>query len=75
MSGRMAGLNVGLLHIRTGGVEATDPENAYSVARIAKELPNRARVGGLFVNRGSNLGGDYKPAPTRSTVAWGSGTS
>ena len=59
LSGRMAGLNVGLLHIRTGGVEATDPENAYSVARIAKELPNRARVGGLFVNRGSNLGGDY----------------
>ena len=59
LSGRMAGLNVGLLHIRTGGVEAADPENAYSVARIAKELPNRARLGGLFVNRGSNFDGDY----------------
>ena len=59
LSGRMAGLNVGLLHIRTGGVEATDPEKSYSVARIAKELPNRARVGGLFVNRGSNFDGDY----------------
>ena len=59
LSGRMAGLNVGLLHIQTGGVEATDPENSYSVARIAKELPNRARLGGLFVNRGSNFDGDY----------------
>ena len=59
LSGRMAGLNVGLLHIQTGGVEAADPENSYSAARIAKELPNRARLGGLFVNRGSNFDGDY----------------
>ncbi len=59
LSGRMAGLNVGLLHIRTGGVEATDPENSYSVARVAREFPRRARLGGLFVNRDSNFDGDY----------------
>ncbi|MDE2806290.1 MAG: DUF5916 domain-containing protein [Gemmatimonadota bacterium] len=59
LSGRVAGLNLGLLHIETGANEVGDPENAYSVARVAKELPNRSRVGGLFVNRAGNLAGDY----------------
>ncbi len=59
LSGRMAGLNVGLLHIETGSNELTTPQNAYSAARVAKELPNRSRIGGLFVNRASNLAGDY----------------
>ena len=47
LSGRAAGLNMGLLHIETD-------ENRYSVARVAKELPNRSRVGGLFASRGSS---------------------
>ena len=59
LSGRTAGLNLGLLHIRTGNNEVDGPENAYSVARVAKELPNRSRFGGLFVNRASNLDNDY----------------
>ena len=59
LSGRLAGLNVGLLHIQSGANEIGNPENAYSVARVAKELPNRARVGGLFVHRASNFDGDY----------------
>ena len=59
LSGRMAGLNVGLLHIETGSSELTTPHNAYSAARVAKELPNRSRIGGLLVNRASNLAGDY----------------
>ncbi|MDE2874907.1 MAG: DUF5916 domain-containing protein [Gemmatimonadota bacterium] len=59
LSGRAAGLNVGLLHILTGNNVPEGPENAYSVARIAKELPNRSRLGGLFVNRAGNLDGDY----------------
>ncbi len=59
LSGRMAGLNVGLLHIETGSSELTTPQNAYSAARVAKELPNRSRIGGLFVNRASNMAGDY----------------
>ncbi|MYE16677.1 MAG: carbohydrate binding family 9 domain-containing protein [Gemmatimonadetes bacterium] len=59
LSGRVAGLNLGLLHIETGANEVGDPENVYSVARVAKELPNRSRVGGLFVNRAGNLAGDY----------------
>ncbi len=59
LSGRTAGLNLGLLHIRTGTDVAGDPENHYSVARVAKELPSRSRIGGIFVNRGSNVDGDY----------------
>lgn len=59
LSGRAAGLNLGLLHILTGANDAKGPENAYSVARIAKELPNRSRLGGLLVNRSGSPDGDY----------------
>jgi len=63
LSGKLAGLNVGLLHIRTDGryegTEVIQPENAYSVVRLAKELPSRSRIGGLFVDRNSDLSGDF----------------
>lgn len=63
LSGRVAGLNVGLLHIRTDGrtdgLEVIQPENAYSVVRLARELPSRSRIGGLFVDRNSDVNGDF----------------
>ena len=63
LSGKTAGLNVGLLHIETDGLEegglTVQPGNAYSVARVAKELPNRSQIGGLFVNRSGDLNGDF----------------
>jgi len=59
LSGRAAGLNVGLLHIRTGAAGADETKNHYSVARLAKELPNRSRIGGIYVHRGSNFDGDF----------------
>ena len=63
LSGKAAGLNVGLLHIQTGGLDdgivTVQPENAYSVARVAKELPNRSRIGGIFINRDGEGSGDY----------------
>lgn len=59
LSGRAAGLNVGLLHIRTGAAGADEAKNHYSVARLAKELPNRSRVGGIYIHRGSNFDGDF----------------
>ncbi len=63
LSGRVAGLNVGLLHIQTGGLrsggEILQPSNAYSVARVAKELPSRSKIGGLVVSRDSDISGDY----------------
>ena len=51
LSGRAAGLNVGLLHIETRGEADLREAHGFSVARLAKELPNRSRVGGLFVNK------------------------
>jgi hypothetical protein len=51
VSGRAGGLNVGLLHIRTDDAGTLAPAQAYSVARVARELPNRSRVGGIFVNK------------------------
>ncbi len=62
LSGKLAGLNVGLLHIRTDeltdGQNLVQPSNAYSVVRLAKELPSRSRVGGLFVERNGAGDGD-----------------
>ncbi len=58
LSGRAAGLNLGLLHIQTGGETGLQDAHGYSVARLAKELPNRSRVGGLFVNK-SGPDGDF----------------
>ena len=58
LSGRTAGLNVGLLHIETRAEDELADAHGYSVARLAKELPNRSRVGGLFVNK-SGPDGDF----------------
>lgn len=58
LSGRVSGLNVGLLHIQTDGVIAGADRNSYSVARVAKELPGRSRVGALFADRRTNVDGD-----------------
>ncbi len=59
LSGRAAGFNVGLLHIQTGKDQPGDASNAYSVARVARELPSRSRVGALFVDRRSSIDGDF----------------
>ena len=59
VSGRAAGFNVGLLHIQTNGASGVQPDNAYSVARIARELPNRSRVGALFIDRNGEASDDY----------------
>ena len=58
LSGRAAGLNVGLLHIQTDGLLDGSDRSSWSVARVAKELPSRSRVGGIFTDRRSDLSGD-----------------
>jgi hypothetical protein len=55
LSGRAAGMNVGMVHIRTGGLEGTQDPNAYSVARLSREFGNRSQLGAIFTNR-SGLG-------------------
>ncbi|MDX1396016.1 MAG: DUF5916 domain-containing protein [Gemmatimonadota bacterium] len=62
LSGRAAGLNVGVLYIGTEADEELSTPvgaNGFAVARVAKELPSRSRIGGLFVNRDGDLDGDY----------------
>ena len=59
LSGRAGGFNVGLLHIQTNGADSVQLDNAYSVARVARELPNRSRVGALFIDRNGEASGDY----------------
>ncbi len=58
LSGRAAGLNIGALHIQTDGTVAGADRNSYSVARVAKELPGRSRIGALFTDRRSDVSGD-----------------
>ena len=53
LSGRVAGLDVGLIHMRTEAVEDGTPGNGYTVARLARELPNRSGVGVMFTERSS----------------------
>lgn len=67
LSGRVAGFNVGMLHIRTDGLPAPpadpgagQPANGYSVARLARELPGRSRIGGIFLERNAlDVDGDH----------------
>jgi hypothetical protein len=51
LSGRAAGLTIGALGIVTDEVAGVQPRNAYSVARMTRELPNRSRIGVIGVNR------------------------
>ena len=51
LSGRAGGLNVGFLHIQTDESTGLADAHGYSVARLARELPNRSRIGGIFVNK------------------------
>jgi len=51
LSGKVGGLNVGLLNIHTEDVGLLQPANNYTVARVQKELPNRSALGALITNR------------------------
>ena len=57
--------NVGLLQMRTEGMDGVASQNDYSVARINQELGNRSTVGFMYVERDGdggltgNSGDDY----------------
>ena len=53
LSGRVGGLDVGLIHMRTGGAQVGLSGNGYTVARLSRELPNRSGVGVMFTERSS----------------------
>jgi len=43
--------NIGLLRMRTEGVEGVAPTNDFSVVRVNQELGNRSAIGVMFVER------------------------
>jgi hypothetical protein len=61
VTGKVGGLQVGLLEIQTGDVSERDetsgtttqiaPNNNFGVLRAFKEYANRTRIGGIFVSR------------------------
>ena len=64
LSGRAGGFNLGLLHIQTGHEGDLLPGqangDAFVVARVARELPNRSGVGIFYAERrGRGLDGDW----------------
>ncbi|HUE96468.1 MAG TPA: DUF5916 domain-containing protein [Longimicrobiaceae bacterium] len=60
LSGRAAGTNIGLLHMRTGGLDNVQDPAGWTVARVARDLPNRSSVGAIFTSRASSIdAGDW----------------
>jgi hypothetical protein len=51
LTGRAAGITMGLLQIVTDDVAGVQPTTSYSVARLSRELSARSRVGVLAVQR------------------------
>lgn len=43
--------NIGLLRMRTEGIEGSSPQNDFSVVRLNQELRNRSAIGVMFVER------------------------
>lgn len=50
LSGKMNGLNIGVLNIQTKGVTRT-PANNFSAFRVSRDLPSRSGIGAIFLNK------------------------
>jgi hypothetical protein len=60
LSGKVGGFNVGGLFLHTEGADSLQPPNGFGVARVAREFPNRSRLGAIFVSRdATDRSGDY----------------
>jgi hypothetical protein len=51
LSGKAGRYNIGLLNMQTTDVDEIVPATNFTVARVARDLPNRSSIGALFVNR------------------------
>ena len=51
VSGKAGQYDIGLLNMQTGEFGGRIAGSNFSVARVSRNLPNRATIGGLFVNR------------------------
>ena len=61
VTGKIGGVTVGAMSIQTDRVDDLGVAmNNYSVARVLQELPNRSRIGGMFISRlNTDSSGDY----------------
>lgn len=79
LSGKAGDFDVGFLNMQTDskpGATLTTPANNFTVARLARELPNRSRLGAIFVNRaatGSLAGVDDHNQTLGVDARWGVG--
>ena len=52
VSGKVSdNVSIGLLNMQTEAAGSATPANNFSVARVARDLPNSSQIGVLFVNR------------------------
>ena len=51
MTGKVGGVNVGLLNMQTGAEGGTTLANNFSVVRLSRDLRNRSSVGAIVTNR------------------------
>jgi len=59
LSGRAAGMSVGALYMRTEGLTGLQDPTEWTLARVARELPNRSRVGVIYTSRASTTTSDF----------------
>ena len=51
MTGRVGGVNVGILNMQTGAEGDTTLANNFSVVRVSRDLANRSSIGAIVTNR------------------------
>jgi hypothetical protein len=76
LSGKGGGFNIGVLNMQTRAVHDVVPANNFTVARLSRELPNRSRLGAIFVNRaatGETLPSDVDNQTVGADGQWGIG--
>jgi hypothetical protein len=59
LSGKAGGFNVGIVDMQTRDAPGV-PASNFGAVRVSRELPNRSRIGAIFVNRDGT--GDGAPA-------------
>jgi len=58
LTGRTGQYSLGVLNMQTLETDS-EPANNFTVARVKRNILNQSELGGIFINRQSNLSGDY----------------
>ena len=76
LSGGIAGVNIGLMHMTTEGLPGLAPPTGFTVARVNRELPNRSSLGAVVVDKavsGAALPGETDNRTWGADARWGIG--